>query len=68
MFLRERRAILCALRLQTPIDAVEALKLRSKYSREAGGRRDPSTALTEWLLRAPRPTQKGCFKIPILPR
>jgi hypothetical protein len=65
VFLRERRAMLCALRLQTPIDAVEALELRSKYSREAGGRRDPSTALTQWLLRAPRPTHNGCFKIPI---
>jgi len=53
VFLRERRAILCALRLQTPIDAVEAWKLRSKYSREAGGRRDPSTALTQSLIFAP---------------
>lgn len=38
------------------------IKLRAKYRREAGGRRDPSTVLTEWLLRAPLPTQRKVLR------
>jgi hypothetical protein len=30
-------------------------------------RRSPSAVLTQWLLRAPLPTEQGCFEIPIRP-